>query len=298
MKAGAGHSHPNPALLYTLIGLMQVFWTANFLIGKVALREFPALLAAGMRVILALLCILPFYAWRVHGQGKWTRADLPRFLFLGLIAVGINQVLFVVGLSRTSVAHCAILIALTPLWVLLIAAARRLETITARKLAGMLAALAGVVVLGLERKGGAGPTIAGDLAILSAGAAFALFTVLGKEITDRHGSLTVNTFLYAFGALLVAPVVVWQGWSFPFASVSVEAWLALGYMAVFPSLVCYLIFYYALRYVAASRLTTLGYLQPLAATLFGVLLLDERITAPLVAGGALIVAGVYLTERA
>lgn len=77
MTAGGARSHPNRLFVYALIGLMQVFWTANFLIGKVALREFPAPLLAGLRVLIAALCILPFYAWRAHGRGHWTRRDLP-----------------------------------------------------------------------------------------------------------------------------------------------------------------------------------------------------------------------------
>ena len=298
MKHGGARTHPNRVWLYTLIGAMQFFWTANFLVGKFALREFPALLLAGLRVIVAAVCILPFYLWKVHGRGAWTRHDLPILFGLGLIGVGVNQVFFILGLSRTSVAHSAFIIAMTPIWVLLIAGARGLERPTARRLAGMLAAFTGVAVLGLERKGGPGPTITGDLMTLGAGSAFALYTVLGKEVNHRYGALTVNMFLFGSGAVFLLPIVIWQGWSFPFARVSTAGWLALVYMGVFPSLICYLIFYHALGYVAASRLSMLAYVQPVAATLFSVLLLGDRISAPLVVGGAVIFAGVYLAERA
>ncbi len=289
--------HPNRALLYTLIGLMQLFWSANFLIGKIALRHFPAPLLAGLRIMIAAAAVLPFYAWKVHGRGHWTRRDLPVLLLLGFIGVGINQFFFTVGLSKTSIAHSALIIGMTPISVLLIGSVRGLERITPRKLGGMLAALCGVAVLSLERGNGHGPTLTGDLLTLLGGSAFALYTVLGKEVNHRYGSLTVNTFLFGSGALFLLPVVLWQGNSFPFAAVSATGWLALVYMGIFPSLVCYLIFYYALGYVAASRLSTLAYLQPLVATVLGVLFLSERVTAPLVIGGAIIFTGVYLTER-
>lgn len=289
--------HPNRLLLYTLIGFMQFFWSANFLVGKIALREFPAPLLAGLRVLVAALFILPFYRWKVHGRGEWTRRDLPLLALLGFIGVGMNQVLFVLGLSNTTVAHSAFMIGMTPVWVLLMAAARGLERITVRKLGGMLAALSGVAVLSLERSRGPGPTLTGDLLTLLAGSAFALYTIAGKEVNHRYSSLTVTTFLFGFGALFLLPLVVWQGFSFRFAAVSVVGWLALVYMSVFPSLVCYLIFYYALGYVSASRLSTLSYLQPVVAAASGALLLGERLSAPLVVGGAIIFGGVYLTER-
>ena len=299
VAAGGGgtRSHPRPTRLYILIGLMQLFWSANFLVGKIALREFPALLVAGLRVLIAGACVLPLCWWKDRGQARWTKRDLPLLALLAFIGVSVNQFFFIVGLSKTSVAHSALIIGMTPISVLLIATLRRLEKITLRKIGGMLAALLGVAVLSIEKSNGAGPSLAGDLITLVAGSAFALYTVLGKEVNQRFGSLTMNTFLFGFGALFLLPVVVWQAGSFSFGQVSPSGWLALIYMGVFPSLVCYLIFYYALGYVAASRLSTLAYLQPLVATLLGVIFLGERISVPLVTGGAIIFAGVYLTER-
>ena len=69
-------------------------------------------------------------------------------------------------------------------------------------------------------------------------------------------------------------------------------------MALFPSVICYLIYYYALTYIPASRVAAFNYLQPVLATLMAVIALGERVTWPLVAGGAVIFSGVYLTERA
>ena len=289
--------HPHPLWLYTLIGLMQFFWSANFLVGKIALREFPALLVAGLRVWIAALVILPVYAWKARGDVAWKRSDLPKLLFLGFIGGGINQVGFVWGLSKTSVAHSAFIIGMTPISVLAFAAARGLERISARRVAGMATAVAGVLLLSTERTG-AGPTLAGDLVTLLGGTAFALYSVLSKEVTRQYGTLALNTFLFGSGALLLSPLVIWQGSSFLFGGVSFAGWLALVYMAVFPSLVCYLIFFYALGWIAPSRLATLAYLQPLAATASGALLLGEPVSGTLLAGGAVILAGVWLTERA
>jgi drug/metabolite transporter (DMT)-like permease len=68
-------------------------------------------------------------------------------------------------------------------------------------------------------------------------------------------------------------------------------------MAAFPAVLCYLIYYWALNHIAASRISVLSYLQPPIATLMAVPLLGEVVTLPLIAGGALVFAGVYITER-
>ncbi|MEO7651452.1 MAG: DMT family transporter, partial [Bryobacteraceae bacterium] len=99
------------------------------------------------------------------------------------------------------------------------------------------------------------------------------------------------------GALGLAPMTLWQARGFAFDKVDAAGWASLAYMALFPSVVCYLIYYYALKFIPASRVSAFSYLQPAVATLMAAVTLGERITMPLVAGGAVIFAGVYLTER-
>lgn len=287
--------HP---FLYLLLALMIGLWSANFVIAKIALREFPPVLLAGLRVALAGLMILPVYRWQTRASGRtWTRRDAPPLIALGLCGAALNQLLFVLGISRTSVAHGAILVGLTPMLVLGLAVFMKLERLTPRKVAGMLVALAGTAILKAFEPAGSGPTWLGDFLVFLSNLTFAVFAVFGKRVTARHSSITVNTFGYVCGALAMAPLTLWQGWSFPFAQVSAAAWLSVFYMALFPSLVCYLIFYHALIYIPASRVSALSYLQPLLATLMAVSLLGERVTGSVVAGGVVILAGVWLAER-
>lgn len=286
--------------LYALIVLMVSFWSANYIVAKLALREFPPFLLVGLRATLASVFILPFYFWEGRTKAdRWKRADVPVLMLLGLLGVALNQAFFVLGLSLTSVAHSAIIIGMAPLLVLTIAAATGMEQLTARRVGGMLLALAGVVLLkALEPASGArGPSLLGDLFMFLAGLTFALFTVLGKRATTRHTSVTVNTFAYVGAALAFLPLTMWQARDFSFSSVSAGAWISLVYMALFPSVLCYLIFYYALSRIPASRVSAFSYVQPLLVTLLGVVVLHEHVTASLVVGGTVIFSGVWMTER-
>jgi drug/metabolite transporter (DMT)-like permease len=285
--------------LYALLCLMVFFWALNFVIARIALREIPPLLAASLRAMLAGALLLPLYWWkgRQRDRERWTSREMPMLLLLGAVGVSGNQLFFLSGLDRTSTGHASVLIGLTPLMVLLISAAMGQELLTARRMLGMTIAIAGIGVLQLSRGGGGHATLLGDALILAAGGTFAAFTVIGKKLTTRHGGLTVNTFAYLGGGALLLPVVAWYWEQFSFSGVSAPAWLSLLYMAVFPSALCYLIFYYALTYIPASRVSSFGYLQPLMATALGVMFLGDVISSPLVAGGSLVLTGVYLTER-
>jgi drug/metabolite transporter (DMT)-like permease len=289
--------------LYLLIVLMTALWSGNYIIGKIALRQFPPLLLSGLRVTLAGCFIGPVYWWtgKKAGQSpRWGMGDLPILIYLGLFGVALNQLFFVMGLSRTSVAHAAILIALTPICVLLIAALLGMERITSRKLAGMIIALAGVGILNafpVSTGPGSRPTLLGDFLTFLAALTFSLFTVIGKRVTERHSSVTVNTFAYVGGALALGPITAWEASRFSFAGVTASGWLSLTYMALFPSVVCYLIYYHALKHISASRVSAFSYLQPVLAMVMAVVILGEHVTLPLVAAAAVIFAGVYMTER-
>ena len=291
------------AVLYALIFLMVAFWSGNYIAGKIALRELSPLFLAGLRIGLAGVTMLPLYMWeRVRKKDRSltvaARYDVVRLLALGLFGVTLNQFFFIVGLSRTSVAHAAILIGLTPIQVLIIARLRGQELITARKAVGMAIALAGVAVLkAFEPADGAGATWLGDFFIILTGLCFALFTVFGKEVTERYSTITMNTYAYVGGAVALLPLTLWEAARQPLATVSAGAWLAAIYMALFPSVIAYLIYYHALAHMAASRVSAFSYLQPVFATIMGVVLLGESLGAPVIAGGLVILAGVYLAER-
>jgi drug/metabolite transporter (DMT)-like permease len=284
--------------LYALIFLMVLFWSANYIVGKVALREFPPLLLSGVRISIAGLLMLPIY-WCQPARNRQGTNDALQLITLGFCGVALNQVFFVLGLARTTVAHASIIVSIGPMLVLLAASALRQEKFTTPKVMGMVMAIAGIAALKLfqDNSTATHATWLGDVFVFLSTLTFALFTVFGKPLTRRHTSTTVNAFAYVGGAILLAPVTIWQAIAFPLARISATAWMCAVYMALFPSIAAYLIYYYALTHISASRVASFSYLQPVFATGMAVFLLDERLTAPVIAAGIGILLGVYITER-
>jgi drug/metabolite transporter (DMT)-like permease len=187
---------------------------------------------------------------------------------------------------------------LSPIFVLMFATIAGQEQLTARKLFGMFAAAGGILALQIGRTaGGRGPTILGDLIVLLSAAVFAAYAVFGKSLATRFGSLTTNTFAYAGGGLLMLPVTWYLGTQFDLTRVSAGAWLSVLYMAIFPAVISYLIFYYALQRLPASRVSVFSYFQPVLATALAYLLLGERPGPAFALAWALVLGGVWLTER-
>lgn len=292
-------ARPSEARLYALLGLMLLFWSLNYIIGKVALREFPPLLLTCLRTSIAGTFILPIYLWHEWGKRPaWTGRDLGTLLMLGIYGVIANQLFFVLGLAWTSVAHAAVIMTLMPILVLLLAAFLGQERITAPKVAGMTIAAMGVGVLQLEKKGGSGATLLGDFTTFLCCVSLAIFTVRSKQLIKRFGSLAINSVAYVGGSLAIAPLTIWLSWRYGLGRASAAAWWGVVYMAICSSVLAYFIYNYALTYMTASRASAVSYLQPFGATLLAVLLLGEPVSTTLAGGGILVLTGVWVTERA
>src|SRR6266496_893456 len=135
--------------------MMLLFWSGNFIFAKLVFRELTPFSVVCLRTLISGLFMWPVYGFARHriepGVRRWKLGDAPRLLALGVLGVLGNQALFVIGLSRTSVAHASIITALGPIFVLLGAAGVGLERITLRKIGGMVVAALGVLLLQMGR---------------------------------------------------------------------------------------------------------------------------------------------------
>lgn len=286
-------------MLYVLLIIMVLSWSANFVVAKFTLQEVPPFALLVLRVWLSAAILLAVYFSRGKNRRRRLQpGDWRSFALLGLLGVAMNQTGFTVGIHYTTVGHAALMIALSPVFVLILATRMKLESLTLLKALGMGLSFTGVVILAGEHGFSSNsPTLLGDMITLGGATAFAFYAVHGKRVSARYDTLTLNTFAYLAGALIVLPVGGWQLFQVNWEAVSWKGWLGVVYMAAVASVLAYMIFYYALTKIAATRVIVFTYMQPVLATSLGILLLGERVTPYLLGGGALVLTGVYLAER-
>jgi drug/metabolite transporter (DMT)-like permease len=287
------------AAVHLVMLLHSVISAGTYLAAKRALDELPPWEVALARFTLAGVV---FGALLVVRRARIARRDLLGLAALGFVAVPLNQGFFLAGLSLSTPGHAALLYALTPVFVFLLARARLGERVTAGKVAGIGIAFAGVVVVLLARGavslGGSSRLVTGDLLMLLAVMAWAVFAVGGKVYAERYGAVVSTSAAIALGALIYLPVGVVMSDFSRFAALSAEGWASLGYLVLFTSVVAYLAYYWALARTEASRVAIWSNLQPVLTAALAWAVYGERLTGPFVAGGAMVLAGVVLTERA
>ncbi len=288
---------PSLLRIYTLVGVMVIVWSLQFIVAKQALREIPPLALSGLRTSLGALCMLPVYflAVRRGPRVRLSAKDLPVLALVATTGITINQIFYALALKYTSVGHSSLIMAVTPLVVLLIAVVSRQELATGPKIAGMVVAFAGVAWLQLSHSQGGVASPLGDVSALICSSSFAVSTVIGKNVMERYGPVAINTFSNLLGAICLAPFVFFSGMKF--SAVSAGAWWGVAYMGILGGAVGYLIYFWALRYLPSSRLSMYAYVQPILATLAAFFLLNESITLAMLAAGALVLAGVWISGR-
>ncbi len=286
-------------LMHVLMLLATACWAANIVAVKEALRGFAPLALVQLRVMGAgLLFVVLFRAW--PRRPALTRDQLRpgTLVVLALSGVAFNQLFFVGGVARTSVAHTGLLVALGPVMVLVLACLLRLEALTVLKFVGMLVSFGGVAVLTMRRAGqGTGDYWIGDLIVLAGSAVFAIYTIQLKKVARLYDAIGLNTLTYGIGALFLLPFGARPALASHWSALTTPMGLAVAYIIVFGSVIPYTIYAFAITELAASRIAAFSYLQPVIATGLGIWLLSEKLTVRVVVGGTLILLGVYLTER-
>lgn len=277
-----------------------VIWAASFSAVKYALREIGPLSFAAVR-FLASAAFLLIWVWAVEGRPTIMKEDWIWVVLLGFTAIGVYQILFMVGLQHTTASNSSLLIATAPIWTAIIAAASRQERIAALQVVGILLSFAGAALVIYTGTGD--PPLGwensrGDLLTLIAAMLWASGAVIAKRPLRRYSSLRVLSTSMVCGSLFLLPFawpsLVTEKW----AQVSSGAWLALGYCTVFGVVIAFVIWYRSIGEIGAIRTMVYTTLTPPMAILIAIVTLGERITLLQALGAVVALGGVALTQFA
>ncbi|HTW24928.1 MAG TPA: DMT family transporter [Candidatus Baltobacteraceae bacterium] len=300
-EAGAPR-RPSALLLVASFAFILLAWAVNYPAGKIALQHMDPVTLASLRIELAAILMLAIHFSRPR-RVRFDKRDFWTFALLAFLGVVLNQGFYTAGLKYTTSERSVLVIALGPIMILLFARALKLEAFTTAKIAGMAFAFIGVLLLETERKVvGQTSAMVGDAITLISVVGFAIYSVLGKRLLDvsrraKYDAISFNTFITVAAAVMLLPVAARQGIVLDWRAVGWAGWGGMIYMAVGSSVLAYTLFYWLLKYVDASRVATINYMQPFVVILLSVAFLGERPTARLILGGALVLIGVYFVER-
>ena len=279
----------------TMLGVAILF-TANYLVSKVAMREIAPLAFAWVRV--AGAAIILWLLARHEGAAPFSRRDARCIVGYSILAVVLNQSLFLSGLSLSTVQVAAILVTSIPVFAVGAAIALGRERASAARIGGIALACAGaLLVVGREGLAGTRGSLLGALMIIANCLAYAMYLVLSKPDMARLSPKSVVARMFVVGTVLLLPISATSLARQEWRAVSTRAWLAVVLVILAPTVAAYLMQAWALRHADSSVVAAYTYVQPVLATFFGALFFGEQIGALIILAAAMIFSGVWLAGR-
>lgn len=289
----------SPATYGKLIATAFV-WGATWIAGRVAVSEASPLAVASWRFLLAALVLGTLVV--IHeGWPRWSLDEWLTLAALGASGIFLYNLCFLYGLKMIEAGRGALVVALTPAvvaagdWLLFGA------PMSPMKASGIGLAMFGcllVVTNGDPRLLFAGQVGLGEWLIIGCSVLWAVYTFVGRRGTRSLSPLAMTFGASVTGWLMLTTAALLQGSLFSLAAITWRGGSAIIFLGLFGTALAFTWYAEAVQRIGATRSAAFINLVPVSAVVLGAVLLDERLGVAVLAGGALVIAGVIITNQA
>lgn len=283
---------------WPLLVATNLLWAGNIVLARGVAGMVPPVALAYWRWTGAFLLSLPF-AWKLLRR-DWPVLARHWKMMLLLAATGIafyNTVSYI-ALNSTTALNVLLLQSATPLAIVAIAFIIFGDRPSARQIGGIVLSLAGVAAIASHGSLAALATLRidrGDAYVLCALLVYAVYCVMLRRRPLVHPLSFLSTAM-GLGSMMMLPFYLWERASGAHVADPHAAWLPMAYMAIFPSLIAYLLFNRGVELIGSGAAGHSMHLMPLFGSVLAVLFLGERLRNYHLVGIALIGGGIVLAS--
>jgi len=280
--------------------LAALLWGINYPVVKVVLKTIPESQFLLLRFSLTVLLLCAYL--KATGENfAIAKRDYPRLLLLGLLGVGVYNIIWTYGIHRTTAANAALLISTSPIFAGLYAVITGEERVSPARWIGTLAAFLGV---GLIVAGTPGATFSfasdafrGNLAVLAGSLLFAFYSVIAKPLLTHYSPAKVTTFAMAGGLPVLAAYAGLTQAGAIWTEFAPSVWLLFAYVVAGGTVAAYILWYKGIKETSPVKAILFHYIVPVCSMILGRLFLGDAITAGKVAGALLVFTGLLIVKR-
>ena len=277
--------------------LAVIIWGSDFFFAKIALREVSPMNFAAMRTTISAIILVPLFIKR---EKNWLVSFKHFLCLVGLAFLGIflTRVLMSVGLSLTTASNSALIMATSPIFVLIASSLFLRSEVTLGPILGILLSFLGVflVIRGdWGRWSAATETFKGDIFMIAATISWAMFNTLVKRMLKEHSSLKVTAYVMFIGMILLSPFLPNDkagGW----VGISGLTWVSILFVAVMGNCLSYFLWIRGIQNIGPLRTVLYQYLMPVTTIILAVPFLNETLTVLQVLGAGVVFGGIFLAR--
>jgi len=288
-----------PYATYIKLITAIAIWGGSFIATKIAVQEVSPVTVVWLRFFIGTI-ILGYFAWKRKELVLSEWKDTLEFLWLGFLGITLHQWLQSVGLVTSEASTTAWLVSTSPIFMALLGWIFLKEKLSSRIITGFLLATIGVLLV--VTKGDIRSLIngkfgaSGDILILISALNWAIFSVSSRPILKRFSAIKVTFYVLLFGWLLTSIQFLFGHHWIEFNQLSIGGWASIAFLGIFCSALAYIFYNDGLKALPASKVGAFLFLEPLIATIVAAAILSESIVLASLAGGGLILIGVWLVN--
>ncbi len=284
-------------LVFVWAAFPPLFWAGNFLVARAMRDTIPPFQMSFWRWLVAFFILLPFGLPYLRSNSHLLRREWPFLVLLGAVGVTAFNCFIYVALHHTTVVNAALINSLMPVATFLLALTLLRERLTTSQVFGVILAIVGAAIviargqpaqllqLGSSR---------GEVLVLAGLTSWAAYTVLIKWRPTRLPMIAFLTSTIGFGTLFHLPLAMWERHVYGGFEVTSVTTGAILFLAIFPSILAYVLWNRAVATIGPGRTGMFMYLMPVFSAVLAVWFLDEPLQLYHLAGVLLIFLGIAL----
>ena len=227
------------------------------------------------------------------------KSDRKRLFLCAVVGIAINQLFFLKGLSLTYPIHAALLLLITPILIVFIAAWVLKERLGLLKVTGLALGISGalVLVLAKESSGNSENVLLGDLFIIINAVSYTIYFIIVKPLMVKYNPIVILRWIFTIGLVLVLPFGWVEFTQIPWNKYTAIDFTSMGLVVISGTFLAYLFNLYGIKILGASIAGFYIYTQPVFAALIAMLVLHEELALYKIIAAILIFGGVYLANK-
>ena len=285
------------ARAHIFLSILTIISGFNYTIAKMAMPEH---IQASSIIWIRMCCTTIFFLlFILLAKRSFYIApkDRVRLFLCAIFGITINQIFFFEGLSRTMPINTSLIMSGIPITVFILSAIFLKEKINWMNTLGLLLSATGAALLLLDSKGKLDGLFIGDLFILINAISYGIFLIIARQLMRNYDSVTVIFWIFLIGACITFPYSYTKYTYTDWAHFPMYAWLSLGFIVVFATIVNYYIGVDVLKDVSPAVSSMYVYIQPILTTIIAMYFGSDKMDVQKFFYSLAILAGVYLVSK-